>query len=225
MGAMKPTPKARFVKLLCVSALMALLLASPLPSAAAPSTWPDVSIWPNTSSSDAYAYKDVSGNPFRDLNGDQSPSSTDVSSHGNKDVVGDWNSAYFYSDGVNLFFRLLLNDNPGTGTTWDQYGWLVEIDANGDGITDWQVGIAGVDEEVYATCKTTGLSTTRSANPVNGYTRQISTGVVGPSSNKTMYYADWQIEVSALNDGAGGCADVTPATPIPTHHAPRPNRL
>lgn len=198
-----------------IAIVLSLALAST--ALAAPASWPDTTIWPNTSSSDTYAYKMlVSGTPtpVRDVNGDQNPDSTDVSSHGTKNNVGDWNSVYFYATSTHLFFRMLLNDNPGTGTAWDQYGWLVEIDVNGDNQTDWRVGIAGVDEQVYATCLATGTSTTRSANPANGYTRQISTGVTGPSSGKTMYYADWQIELSALNDGAGGCPDINPSTPI-----------
>ncbi len=185
---------------------------------AAPATWPDTNIWPNTSSSDTFAYKMlVSGTPtpVRDVNGDQNPDSTDVSSHGANNQVGDWNSVYFYATSTHLFFRMLLNDNPaGPPGSWAQYSWLVEIDVNGDSVTDWRVGIAGVDELVYATCLSTSQSTTRSANPANGYTRQISTDVTGPSSNKTMYYADWQIELSALNDGAGGCPDVSTSTPI-----------
>lgn len=198
-------------------ALVMMFLTFPV--LAAPATWPDTSIWPNTSSSNAYAYKMlVSGTPtpVRDINGDENPDSVDVSSHGNRTAVGDWNSVYFYATGTHLFFRELVNDNPGTGSTWVQYSWLVEIDVNGDGVSDWRVGIAGVDEQVYATCFTTSTSTTRSADPANGYTRQINTGVIGPSTNpaKTMYYADWQIELSALNDGAGGCADINPSTPI-----------
>ncbi len=195
-----------------------LLAVQPFSALAAAEPWPSTSIWPDNSSSDTYAYKMfVSGTPtpVRDVNGDESPTSTDVSSHGASDTVGDWNSAYFYASSNNLFFRLLLNDDPsGPPGDWAQYSWLVEIDVNGDGTTDWRVGIAGVDEQVYATCLTTDNSTTRSANPANGYTRKVSTGVTGPSSGKTMYYADWQIELSALNDGAGGCPDINPSTPI-----------
>lgn len=211
--------KAQELSALVGAALGTLLLLMAVRSIeAAAQPWPDTSIWPNTSSSNAYAYKMVvSGTPtpVRDINGDENPDSTDVSSHGTKGAVGDWNSAYFYASTTNLFFRLLLNDNPNANQgNWDQYSWLVEIDANGDNVTDWRIGIAGVDELVYATCLSTGTSTTRSADPTNGYTRQVSTSVTGPSSGNTMYYADWQIELSALQDGAGGCPDVTSSTPI-----------
>jgi len=202
--------------------LAQFLLFSPVQAARsyAPTSWPSTSVWPNIASSDTYAYKSIDPvdrtlSPVRDLNGDQNPDPTDVSSHGANGTVGDWNSTYFYATSTHFFFRILINDDPSGPGGWSQTSWVVQIDANNDNVTDWTVGIAGVDEAVYVTCNTTGITDqTRSANPTAGYTRRISTGVTGPSSGKTMFYADWQIELTALSDGAGGCADIADTTNV-----------
>ena len=84
-------------KFIRIAALLLILLQAMVATSvqAAPTTWPTEAAWPNTSSSDTYAYKMIneSGNlvPVRDINGDQNPDATDVSSHGNNRAIGDWN--------------------------------------------------------------------------------------------------------------------------------------
>ncbi len=185
--------------------------------ALAQGTWPGESIWPTNqtgaSNQDSYAYKDISGNPVRDANGNQNPNSTDVSSHG-ATTPGDWNSAYFYADSTYLYFRLLVNQNPtgSGGTGFVPFAWLVEIDVDGDNYTDWYVGINGITEVVSIKCKTTGITDTSRSTAT--WARIVDSGVASLAGTGNMFYVDWQVPLTALSDGVGGCADITSTTLI-----------
>ncbi len=193
----------------------------------APGAWPGTDVWPlnQSEASSNYVYKDTSQNPIRDFDDDIPSAYLDVSSHGASDATGDWNSAYFYADSTNIYFRLLLSEDPSKSTgdpEWKQFGWSVEIDADGDGSTDWSIGINGVNEKVVVKCfDSLVVDETRTAA---AYARKLDSGVASVwNSGENMWYADWQVELSALSDGEGGCPDIGTDTVIRLYYGTSAN--
>jgi len=77
---------------------------------------------------------------------------TDVQdfSQGSLDVVSDVNgtSAYFWSNGNTLFFRLPLRRSPETnqGGSLRQFAWAWTIDVDNDQWPDWNITAGGITE-------------------------------------------------------------------------------
>jgi uncharacterized protein (TIGR03382 family) len=95
---------------------MIALLALTAPSLGA--TWPADADWKPL---------ELDGVAMTDPCGDESGSSW-------WDIVGDASSpaAYWYDDGTNLWFRMRVNDQPYSGTSWRSFGWGVMIEADWD---------------------------------------------------------------------------------------------
>lgn len=200
------------LKQVTLGVVLAVCLA---PAPMAQGAWPSTTDWPTSTSSDTYAVKGPApaSTPIRDINSDQTPVSTDTSSHGVAAATGDWNTAYMYYTAPHLYFRLLVNADPTLSGGFAQFAWIVEIDSNLDGTSDWRVGVDGVNEEVKTTCLATSATTV--VGPTSTYARSVDTGVAALSEKSgNMWYVDWQVPLTSMSDGVGGCPDVTASTVI-----------
>jgi len=72
---------------------------------------------------------------------------------GSRNIVSslpDYAAGYFYNDGINIYFRIRLDDDPsgkGGQRAYKPYGWGFELDTNGNaGDYEWLIMLNGIDK-------------------------------------------------------------------------------
>ncbi len=168
-----------------------------------PQPWPDGKWIP---------YMRPSWESIRDYMYDASPNAVDISSGGDSSSpIGSNDSVYVYYNNTSkmFFFRMLLNDNPWTGSEYRNYMWGVQIDTNGDGYTEWGSFLDGNFHPVdsikvgYASILLPPHQSidyfpyTQPADQSLGFTRTVYAGKA--MDGRDMYYLDWQTPLSAFN--------------------------
>lgn len=99
------------------------------------SDWPDDTDW--------IAMEGAGGGLLWDVVGDTANS---------RDIVGDSThaSAYSYTDGTYLYYRVRLDDDPTQSDALQAFGWGFLIDTDQDnGDYEWMVMIDGITDEIY----------------------------------------------------------------------------
>ena len=200
--------------------LMVLFTASPA-LAASSNQGDSAAAWPSSWND----YRHADGTQIRDVNDDENPSGSDISSGPCAGCTGPSGSVLYASDGTTAFFRLRLATDPADaskgGLTGDAY--LVQLAV---GPSDTVVAVVGVNGKSASTdyvYTVTGANTSETriySYPFDSLGGQSSAGMRVVPDGNGQFFLDWQVPFARLQAAAlaGGAGTFTTSTPVKIYY-------